>query len=58
MKSKVVYKHDIIEKVIIIDEDPVKLMRKPSTSNKIFVTNLYKNKFKKGGMIINKKTIT
>jgi hypothetical protein len=33
-------------------------MGKSSTRNKIHVTNPKKNKFKKGGLTINKKTIT
>jgi hypothetical protein len=58
MKSKAVYKPAITEKVIIIDEEPVKPMKKSSTSKKTPVTKPEKNKFKKGGLIINKKTIT
>jgi hypothetical protein len=58
LKSKVVYKPAITEKVIIIDEEPVKPMGKSSIRKKTPVTKPEKNKFKKGGLIINKKTIT
>jgi hypothetical protein len=57
MKSKAVYKPAITEKVIIIDEESVKPMKKSSTSKKIHITKDEKNKFKKGGLIMNKKTI-
>jgi len=47
MKSKAVHKPNIIDKVIIIDEDPIKPLKKPSTSNKIPVIKLERNKSKK-----------
>jgi hypothetical protein len=58
MKSKAVYKPAITEKVIFIDEELVKPMKKPPARKKIPVTKPEKNKFKKGGLITNKKTIT
>jgi hypothetical protein len=52
-----VNKHAIIEKVIIIDEEHVKPIGKTSIRKKTLVTNIEKDKSKKGGLIINKKTI-
>jgi len=50
-----VYDPAIKEKVIIINEEYGKPMENPSTSNKILVTKLERNKFKKGGLTVNKK---
>jgi hypothetical protein len=47
----------ITEKVIIIDEEPVKPIGKTSIRKKTLVTKPMKDKSKKGGLIINKKTI-
>jgi hypothetical protein len=58
MKSKAVYKPDITEKVISIDEEPAKPMEKPSTSKKIHVIKPERNKSKKGSLTMNKKTPT
>jgi hypothetical protein len=58
LKSKVVYDPAIKEKVIVIDEESEKPMENPSTSKKIPVTKLERNKFKKGGLTVNKKTPT
>jgi hypothetical protein len=58
MKSKAMYKPAITEKVIIIDEEPVKPMEKPSTSKKIPVIKPERNKSKKGSLTMNKKTPT
>jgi hypothetical protein len=52
------YKPNITEKVIIIDEEPIKPIGKSSIRKKTHVTKPEKNKFKKGDLIINKKTIT
>jgi hypothetical protein len=43
---------------IIIDKEPVKPIGKTSISKKTLVTKPKKDKFKKGGLIINKNTIT
>jgi hypothetical protein len=53
-----VYKPAITEKVIIINEEPIKPMGKSYISKKTPTNKLEKNKFKKGGLIINKKNIT
>jgi hypothetical protein len=58
LKSKVVNKPTIAEKIIIIDEDPVKPIGKTSIRNKTPITKPEKEKFNKDGLIINKKTIT
>jgi hypothetical protein len=47
LKSKVVYKPFIREKVIIIDEEPFKPMGKLYINNKTLVTMPKKKKFKK-----------
>lgn len=57
LKFKTMNKPAISEKVIIIDEEPVKPTRKTSTSKKTPVTKPMKDKAKKGGLIIHKKTI-
>lgn len=58
MKSKVMYKPVITEKVIIIDEEPTKPMEKPSTSKKFPVIKPERNKSKNGSLTMNKKTPT
>jgi hypothetical protein len=55
LKSKVVNKPAITNKVIIIDEEPVKHIGKTSIRKKNPVTNPEKDKSKKGGLIINKR---
>jgi hypothetical protein len=57
LKSKAVNKPVIIEKVIIIDEYPIKPIRKTSIRKKKPVTNPEKDKSKQCGLIINKKII-
>jgi hypothetical protein len=47
----------IAENVFTIDEEPVKPIGKTSTIKKTLVTKLEKDKSKKGGLIVNKKTI-
>jgi hypothetical protein len=58
LKSKAVYNPAIKEKVNIIDVESVNPEEKPSTSNKIPITKLERNKYKKGGLTVNKKTPT
>jgi hypothetical protein len=52
------YNHAIKDKVIIIDEEYTNQKEEPSTRNKILVTKIDRNKYKKGGMTTNKKTPT
>jgi hypothetical protein len=52
-----VNKPSILEKAIIIDEEPIKPTGKTSTRNKTHLYNPMKHKSKKGGLIIHKKTI-
>jgi hypothetical protein len=52
------YNPAIKDKVIIIDEESAKPKEDPSTSKKIPVTKLERNKYKKGGLTTNKKTPT
>jgi hypothetical protein len=53
-----VNKPAITKKVIIIDEESVKAIGKTSISKKTPISKPDKDKSKKGGLIINKNTIT
>jgi hypothetical protein len=57
LKSKAMNKPAFTYKVIIIDEDHVKPIGNKYISNKTQITKIKKDKSKKGGLIINKKTI-
>jgi hypothetical protein len=58
LKSKAMYEPVITEKVIIIDEGPIKPLGNSFIRKKTPVSNPEKNKFKKGDLIIKKNTIT
>jgi len=48
----------IKDKVIIIDQESTNPKEEPSTSKKILATKLERNKYNKGGLTTNKKTLT
>jgi hypothetical protein len=58
LKSKEIYNPIIKDKFTIIDEETANPKEEPSTSKKILLTMLERNKYKKGDLTTNTKTPT